>query len=230
MSDLHRSHSLVRRVFILLLASWLIVPLVAGLASRSPIFAAVAFAVWAAMSTVIFGMWASNRAVPHRQAEVSTTATSHSTGFTPQGWAVPLGIVRLPAPSPEDTVPVDRARKRWAWLALLFAIVATGAPLASAITNHSGFTFLVFLSSAYWLVVCIGALCWTFHNLHQCEPRPTLERPAILIGFVLAWYLIIAVLLYNALLGMGHPAATWTYGAVLGLVFLGLSMAANGSW
>ena len=229
-SDLHRFHSLARRVVIVLLASWLVVPLVVGLASDSPLLAALAFGVWATMSSVIFGVWASNRDVPHRQAELRATPKPHSAGFTPQGWALPLGIVRLSSPPLEETEQIDRARRRWAWSATILAMVATAAPLASAITHHSGFTFLVFLSSAYWLILCIGALWWTIHKLRQGEPRPTLDRPASLIGFALPFYLVIADFLYTALLGNDHPTVTWTYGAVLGLVFLGLTIAANAKW
>ena len=197
----HRRH---RGLLFALVASWVVVPLALGLLTSSALLGIAAFGVWISMSGIGAGIWLSSRAessTPFRR-----TSQEHSTTQTPQGWLVPSDVVRLAEPPPKDEAALfDRRRLMWALSAVVLAACAVTVPLVfrnEADRSTEGYVFgMAFL----WLVLSLGCLCSTIHNLRQGEPRPLLDRPAVLIIFLGGQSLLLLLILVMAL-----PGAAWT--------------------
>jgi hypothetical protein len=170
------------------------------------------------------GIWLSNQA--GSSTLVHPTPQQHSTTQTPQGWLVPSDVVRLAEPPPpEEAALFDRKRLMWALSAVVLAGCAVAVPLIfrnEADRSTEGYVFgMAFL----WLVLSLGCLCSTIHNLRQGEPRPLLDRPAVLIIFLGAQGLLLLLIFVMAL-----PGAAWSIGAWLGLPLLVGSFGATALW
>lgn len=174
------------------------------------------------MSGIGVGIWLSSRA----ESSTPVRRMSHSTTQTPQGWLVPSDVVRLAEPPPQEEAALfDRRRLQWALSAVVLAGCAVAMPLVFQHDADRTTEGYVFGMAFVWLVLSLGCLCSTIHNLRQGEPRPLLDRPAILIIFLGVQSLLLLLVLVMAL-----PGAIWSIGAWLGLVFLMGSLVATALW
>jgi hypothetical protein len=217
----HQRH---RGLLLALAVSWVVVPLVLGLLTSSALLGVAAFGVWMSMSGIGAGIWLSSQA--ESNTPVHRTPQQHSTTQTPQGWLVPSDVVRLAEPPPHDEAALfDRRRLLTALSAVVLAGCAVAVPLVFRNDADRSTEAYVFGMAFVWLVLSCGCLCSTIHNLRQGEPRPLLDRPAVLIVFLGVQCLLLLLVFVMAI-----PGADWTLGAWLGLLFLMGSLAATVLW
>lgn len=122
----------------------------------------VAFGVWSSMSMVAFGVWASSRAaatVSHPQRAVAS-----SPAFTPQGWALPLHVVRLPEAPADETERLDRLRLLWARAAVGFSCLALLVDLLFGISHERSLGVITAILIAYGVLLGFGVLWWTVQS------------------------------------------------------------------
>jgi peptidoglycan/LPS O-acetylase OafA/YrhL len=176
------------------------------------------------MSGIGAGIWLSSQA--ESSTPVHRTSQQHSTTQTPQGWLVPSDVVRLTEPPPQDEAAIfDRRRLIWVLSAVVLAGCAVAMPLVFQNNVDRSTEGYVFGMAFVWLALSLGCLCSTIHNLRQGEPRPLLDRPAVLIVFLGVQSLLLLLVFVMAL-----PGAVWTIGAWLGLLLLAGSFVATALW
>jgi NADH:ubiquinone oxidoreductase subunit 6 (subunit J) len=204
---------------VLVLGSLIVVPVAIGVLSDSVLLGVVAFAVWTTVALTGARIRFSSRNVetlpPSRAANQSLE----------NGWVLPLRVRVRESAYPDLEASIDRNRAIAAYFGLGMCIPAIVVPFAFGHPSHGDPAVLVGILAVNVLLVNVFIVAYCRRSLRHRMPRPNLDRPSSLL-FAAVPLLLALVYLIAGVARIGG----WNSADAVGLITLGLSIAANFWW
>lgn len=210
----------VKVAFLGAVLSWVIVPSLTGVLTRSLLLAGVAFAVWTSLTTVVLGMWASSLTL------TPPISVTHEPRVRSLGWPLPAGVTRRSDVPKGLARKLDTRRRFSAWLVVALALLGLIVTIVMGIGSRVDAGVATLFACGCWSIFGIGFVWLSVTSVRHGGPRPSMDRLSTSIGLVIPLYV-------GTLIGLG-PAIVkdsgWTEGDVIGLLLLVGAMASNVWW
>lgn len=154
--------------------------------------------------------------------------TSERVGRLENGWLLPSHVRVREDQDSELETRSDQRRSAAAYLGLGMNGLALAASVAGwGIPHKDNALSIVFPLAVALLPLNVVIVGFCRRSLRSAIPRPTLDRPASLVRFVM--YAPVAVLIFG-LAGVLTSPYSWNWAAVIGAIALGVSVIANFWW
>ena len=148
-------------------------------------------------------------------------------GHLANGWLLPLHVSLRPDSPAGDARAAERKVLLSSSMAFGLALVSTALGFSTARSSSTA-PGMIGIAAALVAAFDLIVLIFTVRSIHLGMPRPSLDRPAFLIGAYVAPILCVFVVL-SASGGYGHLSG-WDIEAVAGLLALLASFGANAWW